>query len=155
MSNVDHSGTHSMKAMAGQSVIGLDTAEEIGKVKHFVVATDLHTIERLHVDGRRKKAVFVDWEDLESFGTDRVMVTSAGAVHESDSARDIDAAKGDVVPLGSRILDDAGYDLGTVADVIFDSATGDLVSVLASDGTEFPRDALHSLGSFALVVAAS
>ncbi len=143
-----------MKAMAGQSVIAIDTAEEIGKVKHFVVSSDMTRIERLHIDGRKKHATFAEWDDLESFGADRVMVSDSGAPSESEDDRDIDAAKGNVELIGARILDTAGFEQGTVADASFDTDTGSITSVLTSDGVEIPTAAIHSLGSYALVVDA-
>ena len=73
-----------MNEVIGQSVISMDSAEEIGSIKHFVVSPDVSRIERLHVDGRKKKAEFVEWDDLESFGNDRVMVSSSSEPHQSD-----------------------------------------------------------------------
>lgn len=145
---------HSMKSMAGQPVIALDTAEEVGKVKHFVVTPDVARIDRLHIDGRKSKATFADWESLESFGADRVMISTASAPSESSDERDIDAAKGTIELLGTRILDTAGFEHGPVADATFDSDTGAIISISTSDNTEIPAANLHSLGSYALIVDA-
>ena len=145
---------HTMNAMSGQSVVALDTAEEVGKVKHFVVSADMTRIERLHIDGRKKSAVFAEWDDLQSFGEDRVMVSGAAAPSESDADRDLDAAKGDIELIGSRLLDTAGFEHGTVADASFDSDTGSIVSILTSDGVEIGTQHLHSLGSYAVIVDA-
>ncbi|MEO6652267.1 MAG: hypothetical protein ABIP17_06385 [Ilumatobacteraceae bacterium] len=145
---------HSMKATAGQSVIALDSAEEIGKVKHFVVAPDVSRIDRLHIDGRRSKALFAEWSDLESFGTDRVMVTHADDPSESKDDRDIGVAKGDIELIGSRVIDTAGFEHGTVADGSFDADTGAITSVQTSEGTQIPQSSIHSLGSYAMVIDA-
>lgn len=145
---------HSMKSMSGQAVIALDSAEEVGKVKHFVVAPDASRIERLHIDGRKSKAMFAEWSDLESFGADRVMVSKAAAPSESSTERDIDAAKGHVDLIGARVLDTAGFERGTVADASFDADSGEITSISTSEGTEIASAAVHSLGSYALVVDA-
>ncbi|MGA9276126.1 PRC-barrel domain-containing protein [Ilumatobacter sp.] len=143
-----------MKSMSGQSVVAIDNAEEIGKVKHFVVAPDVARIERLHIDGRKKKALFAEWQDIESFGSDRVMVTAADAASGSDDDRDLDAAKGSIDLIGSRILDTAGFEHGTVADASFDADTGSIVQITSSEGGDVTADRIHSLGSYAVVVDA-
>lgn len=145
---------HTMQPMIGHSVIAIDTAEEIGKVKHFVVSTDVSRVDRIHIDGRKKKAVFAEWSSLESFGADRVMVTTAGDPSQSEDERDIDAAKGNVELLGSRILDTAGFEQGTVADATFDADSGEILAILTDSDVNISRDRIHSLGSYAVVVDA-
>ncbi len=145
---------YSMNSMAGQAVIALDSAEEIGKVKHFVVAPDASRIERLHIDGRKKKALFAEWADLESFGADRVMVSKADDPSEASTDRDVEAAKGNVDLIGARVLDTAGFEHGTVTDATFDADSGEIVAIGTSEGMEIASAAVHSLGSYALVVDA-
>lgn len=145
---------HTMKDMTGQSVVAIDTAEKIGSVKHFVVSSDGRAIERLHIDGRNKKALFTEWSDLESFGEDRVMVKAADAAAGSDDDRDIDVAKGNIGLLGSRVLDTAGFEHGTVADAIFDAGSGSIVSILTDDDDTIASDRIRSFGSYALVIDA-
>ena len=145
---------HTMKSMKGQSVIALDTAEEIGNVKHFVVSADGQRIERLHIDGRKKKALFTEWGDLESFGTDRVMVKAADATAGSQDDRDLDVASGDIELIGSRVLDTAGFEHGKVADGTFDSDSGAIVDILTDSDAAIDSRRIRSLGSYALVVDA-
>ncbi|WP_420452469.1 hypothetical protein [Ilumatobacter sp.] len=141
-----------MKSATGHRVVAIDTAEEIGEIRHFVVSADVTRIERLHVDGRKKKAVFAEWSDLESFGDDRVMVVSSGAPTESSDERDIEAARGHIELIGSRILDTAGFERGTVRDATFESETGEIVALVSSDEEEIPAGSVRSLGSYAVVV---
>ncbi len=145
---------HNMKAMTGQSVIALDTAEEIGKVKHFVVSADGQRIERLHIDGRKKKALFTEWGDLESFGADRVMVKAADATAGSEDDRDLDVASGDIELIGTRVLDTAGFEHGKVADATFDSVSGAIVAIHTDSDVAIDSGRIRSLGSYALVVDA-
>ena len=145
---------HSLASMKGQDVVAVDNAEDLGSVKHFVVSPSADRIERLHIDGRKKNAVFAEWSDLESFGADRVMVTSASSTHQAETDRDVDAAKGDIDLLGARILDTAGFEHGTVSDAQFESDTGRIVSITSSDGEVISSENVHSLGSYALVVSA-
>ena len=145
---------HTMKTMAGQSVIAIDTAEEIGSVKHFVASPDGKQIERLHIDGRKKKALFAEWDDLESFGADRVMVTAADATAGSDDDRDLDAAKGNIELLGSRVLDTAGFEHGEVADATFDATNGSVLSIVTDGDVAVDSGRIRSLGSYALIIDA-
>ncbi|MEP1126385.1 MAG: PRC-barrel domain-containing protein [Ilumatobacter sp.] len=145
---------HTMKAMKGQAVIALDTAEEIGEVKHFVVSADGRRIERLHIDGRGKKALFTEWGDLESFGADRVMVKAADATAGSHDDRDLDVASGDIELIGSRVLDTAGFEHGRVVDAMFDSTSGAIVSIVTESDVTVDSGRIRSLGSYALVVDA-
>jgi len=141
-----------MKSVLGNTVVGVDDANDIGLVKHFAVSPSGDRIERVHVDGRGKHAVFVDWDDLESFGGDRVMVTQSSAIAESDNQRDGDIARGSIDILGSRVLDTAGFEHGTVADVDFDGDSGKIESVRTSGGDSIDASKIRSLGSYALVV---
>jgi uncharacterized protein YrrD len=141
-----------MKAKQGQTVVTVDTAEDIGSLKHFVVSQAANRIERLHIAGRRSKASFVEWEDLESFGPDRVMVISADAPRHSDDDRDIEAARGKIELIGSRVLTTAGFKEGEVDDAEFDAETGAIVSITTTTGRRIEASAVHSLGSYALVV---
>ena len=143
-----------MNAKSGQPVIAVDSAEEIGTVKHFVVASDASRIERLHIDGRRSKALVAEWSALESFGADRVMVTSADEPSASSDDRDIAAAKGKIDLIGARVLDTAGFEQGTVADASFDADSGVITAVHTSEGIDIAQDRIHSLGTSALGVDA-
>lgn len=142
-----------MRSVIGQPLIAVDDAKQVGTVKHFVLSGRVDRIERLHVDGRGKNAQFLSWNDLESFGDDRVMVSRSGSLSAADDDRDRDAAGGSIDVLGARILDTAGFEHGRVGDADFDTDTGELVSIVAADGMRFPAAALRSLGSYALVVA--
>lgn len=142
---------HTMKAMEGQSVVAVDTAEKIGKVKHFVISRDASRVERLHIDGRTANSLFAEWGDLESFGQDRVMVRVASDPSKSDDDRDIDAARGKIEFLSTRLLDSAGFEHGTAADASFDAEDGHIVSVTSSDGEVIDAERLRSVGSYAIV----
>lgn len=146
--------THSMKSVSGQAVVAIDSAEEVGTVEHFVISPDGARIERLHIAGRRKKAHFAEWSDLESFGSDRVMVTRAQLVGGTDDDRDVEAAKGNLELIGARVLDTAGFEHGTVDDARFDATDGSITAITTSEGDEIPSDRIHSLGTYALVVDA-
>ncbi|MFN3255298.1 MAG: PRC-barrel domain-containing protein [Ilumatobacter sp.] len=141
--------------MKGHEVVAVDTADDIGKVRHVVVSQSGDRIERLHIDGRGRRSVFAEWDDLESFGNDRVMVKRADEASESDDERDRSSARGSLDILQSRILDTAGFEHGVVDDVTFDSDSGAIVGVTSSTGVQVSADDVRSFGSYALVVDGS
>lgn len=144
-----------VKSMTGQPVIAIDSAEQVGKIRHFVVSPDVSRVDRLHIDGRKKNAAFVSWEDLESFGADRVMLRSGAEPTPAEDERDDEAARGQIVLLGTRILDTAGFERGTVADATFDPTSGKIINVTTSEKDEIPASGIHSLGSYAMVIDAA
>ena len=144
--------TRTISTTLDRNVIAVDTAESIGSVTAFVVSPTVDRINKVQIGGRRKHALFADWTDIGSFGDDAVMVTRADAPSESDDDRDIDTAKGALDIIGARILDTAGFEHGVVSDVTFDDSTGDIVS-LTNGSDDFASEAVHSLGTYAVVVA--
>jgi len=135
----------------GRRVIASDSADTIGHVKGFVLDSAGRQIEAIHVDGRGKHALVIDWATVTAFGPDAVMVPS-----ESDRATVADnhqqsAVVGDVAMVGSRVLGVDGRGAGKVVDAEFDTETGAIVRVITDEG---PIDArrVSSLGSYALVV---
>ncbi|MCB1026718.1 MAG: PRC-barrel domain-containing protein [Microthrixaceae bacterium] len=135
-----------------RAVVAGDTADELGKIKAFIVDVGANRVEAVQVSGRGRKADIVPWERLR-FGGDAVIADSGDAPEQVSDDRDLDAVKGRVTMRGSRVLDTSGFELGTVEDVSFDSESGALVAVRTTDG-EVDASHLCSLGSYALVVDA-
>lgn len=135
-----------------RGVVAGDTADDLGKIKGFIVDVGANRVEAVHISGRGKKAEIVPWGQLR-FGGDAVIVETSDTPEQVSDERDIDAVKGKVSVRGSRVLDTAGFDLGTAEDVSFDSETGELVTIRTTGG-EVDASRLCSLGSYALVVDA-
>ncbi len=138
----------------GRKVIAVDNAEEVGKVKGFIVSTDGRRIDAIHVAGRGKRADVIPWSAVESFGADAVMSSSSGSTHRVDTEHDTMAVKGKISARGAKVLDTDGFEIGVVDDVMFDASSGELTGVLA-DGIRISSDRFRSLGSYAFVVDAS
>ena len=60
-------------AALGRSVVAVDTAENVGTVKEFVVDRRAQRIDALRIAGHRKKAKFLPWSSVGSFGSDAVV----------------------------------------------------------------------------------
>ena len=133
-------------------VVAGDTADDLGKIKGFIVDIGANRAEAVHISGRGKKADIVPWGQLR-FGGDAVIADTGDTPERVSDERDVDAVKGKLAVRGSRVLDTSGFELGTVEDVSFDSETGELVTIRATSG-EVDASRLCSLGSYALVVDA-
>ena len=135
-----------------RTVVAGDSAENIGKIRGFIVDPGANRVEAVHISGRGKRAEIVEWGRVR-FGGDAVIVESGDAVERVDTDRELAAVKGPLAVRGSRVLDTAGFELGTAEDVSFDTETGELVTVRTTTG-EVDASRLCSLGSYALVVDA-
>ncbi len=144
--------TDTFRNVAGRKVVASDTAESIGSVKGFVLDTTGRTIEAIHVDGHGKRALILNRSAVAAFGADAVMATASAEPSTIDNDHQKAAVKGVVSMLGTRVLSVDGRELGTVADVEFDTGSGAVVRVIITDQGSVEADRLRSLGSYALVV---
>lgn len=135
----------------GRPVVAADTAESLGEVKGFVVDPTASRVEAVHVSGRGRKAEVVPWTSVHSFGDDAVVAEQADSTEQVSTDYEKAAVKGKIAAVGSRVLSTAGFEIGTVEDVMFDTGTGELTGVL-TEGGRIAADRLRSLGSYALVV---
>ncbi len=146
--------SQSFRAADGRKVIAKNTAEEIGKVKNFVVDTTASRITGIQIGGRGGRAEIVGWSSINAFGDDAVIVEGDTVAREPDE-REKEAAKGDIKARGSKVLTTEGYEVGKVHDVMFDGSTGEIVGIMVGKKTLVPAERLRSLGSYALVIDAA
>ena len=143
--------SETFNASDGRPVVAVDTAETIGEIKGFVVDTMATRIESVHISGRGKKAQVIPWASIRSFGADTVMADMATAVEQVSSDHETQAVKGKIVARKTRVLNTDGFELGTVEDVMFDTATGELTGASTTQG-HLDGSRFRSLGSYALIV---
>jgi len=137
-------------AASGRTVISRTTAEELGKLAHIVIDVKRGQVASLVV-GKGRKALLIAWEQVSGFGPDAVMIADETALQEPRDDREQLAADGKLELLGKRALSDAGNNLGTVTDVVFDPDTGVIESIVLGDH-EQPAASLLGAGSFAVIV---
>lgn len=140
-----------LRDVLGLRVIAGDSAEEVGKVKGFVLDRTATRVERVHVGGRARKAELVDWTDIDGLAGDVMMVSAGGDVHRSRDESDSEQLGGDIQVLGARVLDTEGYVVGTIDDLRFDSESGEVLGVVTDSG-RIGSERIHSLGTYGLVV---
>jgi len=137
----------------GRPVVAIDTAETIGEIKGFIVDTTATRIESVHISGRGKKAEVIPWASIHSFGPDTVMADLATAAQQVSSDHETQAVKGKIVARKTRVLNTHGFELGTIEDVMFDTATGQLTGALTTEG-HLDGSRFRALGSYALIIDA-
>jgi uncharacterized protein YrrD len=132
-------------------VVASDTAESVGSVKGFILDPGGRRIEAIHIDGHGRHAAILDWSAVAAFGADVVMAHAGDNPSSVGSDHEKAAVKGAVTMLGTRVLTTGGAEVGTVADVEFDTDSGDVVRIFTDEGS-IDAARLRSLGSYALVI---
>ncbi len=145
--------TERFAAAAGRKVISRASAEELGRLTHVVVDVGARRVSSVIV-GKGRKARLVDWDRLSGFGPDAVVVDGEDALRPPADDVERAAASGDLDLIGKLALSERGNAAGTIDDVIFDPATGDLLSVVVG-GRERPAAELLGAGSYAVVLEAA
>lgn len=145
--------TDRLRPSLGRGVFGAGDEGRLGELKAIVVDQPPRRITALQVGGSKRSATFVDWSAVIGFGPDAVVISGADAVRDARDDREQATAKGSLVLLGTRIVDTAGFERGTVTEVRFDTGTGELVEIEGGD-QRWTADQLRTLGGYALVVDA-
>lgn len=135
----------------GTTVLSRDDAHELGRVRHLVVDVEQRRVTALHIDGRKKKALLVDWEALTGFGPDAVVVGPGDALRGPVDDAELMVVSGDRDWIGRRVLTDRGNGAGTVTDLEFDEGTGTLASLVTDEAT-LDSGRLLTLGPYCVVV---
>jgi sporulation protein YlmC with PRC-barrel domain len=125
-----------LSQLIGQATISVADAERTGRVKGVVVEGD-------RIVGIHNGDGIVDAAAIRSFEGDAL--TYDGSPRTVPEPADS--------PLGRRVLDDDGDELGSVADLELD-AEGTIGVILLDDGRTVPGVALRAIGSYAVIVAA-
>jgi uncharacterized protein YrrD len=142
--------SESFRAALGRRVVSRATAHELGTVAHLLTTVDCHQVATV-VIGRGKKAQLVDWVDLSGFGADAVMVGDESALRSPRDDRERRAGAGKLEVLGTRVLTEAGNELGVVDDISFDPSSGTVELLLVGD-LHVGADTVLGAGSYAVVI---
>ncbi|WP_293909545.1 PRC-barrel domain-containing protein [Deinococcus sp.] len=155
------------KEMIGRSIMALSSGTQIDKVHDLVFDHDANQVLALLVDegGWFRAAKVVPFEAVRSVGEDAVMIDDEShVVSARDDSRIADLLDTKIGLIGTRLLTTDGRDLGKIADVYFDEAsgkvlgyeaTGGLFSDLSSGRTFVPAPESISIGENAAIVPVS
>lgn len=135
----------------GTPVLSRDDAEQLGKVRRMLVDVGQRRITALHIDGRKKKALLVEWDGLAGFGPDAVVVAADDALRGPADDHELAVVSGDLDWIGRRVLTDGGDFAGVIDDVEFDASTGQL-TMIVTDRETFDVARLRALGPYGVIV---
>lgn len=136
----------------GTPVLSRGDAEQVGTVRRLLVDVPARRVTAVHVDGRKRKALLVDWDALAGFGPDAVVVGAGDALRGPED-HELALVSGDLDWIGRRVLTDRGDAAGKVRDVEFDETTGALRRVV-TDRDSHDAAALVALGPYCVIVRA-
>jgi uncharacterized protein YrrD len=134
---------------AGRKVVSTATAETAGMIDQFLIDPRTRSVIALELK-KTSGGDFLPWSGILSFGADAITIT--GSEEVTDATPEIAQIAGkDHRVLGKRVLSTGGDELGKVADVEFDPATGSITAlILESESVDGAR--LTGVGSYAVVV---
>lgn len=128
-----------LSQLIGQPTISLDNAENTGRVEGVEIAMG-------RVIGVRTSDGLVPSSAIRTYEGDAVTYDG------SPAALGVDAGKADS-PIGRRVLDEEGDELGRLADLEIEP-DGGVATILLEDGRSVSGAALKVVGSYAVIVAA-
>jgi uncharacterized protein YrrD len=136
----------------GTPVYSKASADEVGHVHHYVIEARTHRIAAVHVAGRRRNALVVDWANVVGFGPDAVVIDDGAHLRPAAGDYEQRVATGRLDLRGRRVLTDAGFDIGALTDVEFDEATGH-IELIETRRARVRGTGLLTIGPYAVVVA--
>lgn len=132
-------------------VVASSSAETVGRVDDLVLDTRAKQVVAVLVKKSQGEGDTLHWQDIASFGSDAVMVSGPDALqHPSAQVEELEDKRN--AWHNKRILDAAGRELGSAADVEFDQETGRILSLRIKRGGSIAGDRLIATGSYAVMV---
>jgi hypothetical protein len=128
-----------LSQLIGQPTISLDNAEQTGRVEGVEIAMG-------RIIGVRTNDGLVPSSAIRTYEGDAVTYDGLPATLGADAGRPDS-------PLGRRVLDEDGDELGRLADLSI-QPDGGVASILLDDGRAVDGAALKAVGSYAVIVAA-
>ncbi|HSK91212.1 MAG TPA: PRC-barrel domain-containing protein [Euzebyales bacterium] len=133
-------------------VYSKSSADEVGRVLRYVVDPRARRVVAVHVAGRRRKALLLDWAHVVGFGPDAVVMDDDEHLRAPAGEYEEGIAAGRMELRGRRVLTDAGFDIGPLTDVEFDEATG-AIERIETARAHVRGSGLRAIGPWAVVVA--
>ena len=127
------------------------SADEVGRVTRYVIDAGAQRIAAVHVAGRRRKALLVDWANVVGFGPDAVVIDDGDHLRPPATPHEEQVVAGRLDLRGRRVLTDAGFDIGPLVDVEFDEASG-AIERLETASARVRGGGLLSIGPYGVVV---
>ncbi|MFY1678780.1 MULTISPECIES: PRC-barrel domain-containing protein [unclassified Streptomyces] len=136
----------------GRAVMDLGTAETVGTVSACTVTPSPARVAGFRLKTRGRGHHTLEWEDIESFGSDEVAVDGPARIRDEKGIEPDRPSHAVHDPLGKPVLTESGARHGTVVDVEFDEKSGRVGHLLTAEG-QISGEELLGVGSYAVVVA--
>ena len=124
-----------LRHLIGLPVLEMETGTQIGEIGEALVNIEAAAVWGFVIHGKDCGSAegIVAFEDLSCLGHDAIMVKNHHVVHQIDSLSisDNKCYLRDLVD--KQIVTDSGLSLGIVADIVFDSGSGEIKSYQVSD----------------------
>lgn len=140
-----------MSDVSGRKVMDVTAAEDIGSVVAPIIQGEPARLAGFRVKGDRP---VLGWDDIRGVGADAVTVDGPDVIREASTDPESRATGIPIDPIGIRVLDEDGVELGTLDDIEFDPSTGAIEEFLVS-GTTHRADRFLGIGDYALVLRAA
>ncbi|OII64998.1 hypothetical protein BJP40_18615 [Streptomyces sp. CC53] len=135
----------------GRPVIDLATAEAVGTISTCTLAGSPARITGLRLKAKGRARPEVDWDRIHAFGSDAVTVDAGDRIRDERDIEPSDPAHSRHDPLDKPVLAETGAGGGTLMDIDFDEATGEVRHLITTDG-RITGDHLLEVGSYATIV---
>ena len=145
--------TANLSALYGRSVLDVSSATTVGNVRCGLVDAEDGTVEALVLDKTPGDGSILSWSSIKSIGPDAITVESAD-VFRVPGDGEKRAAKGDLDPIGKRVLTDGGEEIGELSDLTVDEDSGTVEGVTVGDH-HLPGTSIIGSGDYAVVVKQS
>lgn len=140
-------------SLRGVTVVDSNDATSLGSIVAPVMSFDGSAmIEAFVVDGSDGGRV-LPFASVSEFGPDAVTVDDRSSFRSPQDDPEREATLGAHRVVGKRVISDTGVDLGTAADLVFNTTSGACERIILDDD-DIPAGRLLGVGSFAVIVAA-
>lgn len=118
-------------------VLTFDTGEKVGEAKELLFDPENNRVLGLLIDegGWFKERRVVPFGEIKSIGPDGVIIPSADVIVSAKGNEELSKAmETNRIIAGARVFTESGKDLGQIADIVFDEATGQIAGYDVSGG---------------------
>lgn len=142
--------TVNLSELYGRSVLDVSSATTIGTVRYGVVAEREGRVKGLVLDGTPSEGSILAWSTIKSIGPDAVTVETPDELRQPAEGEE-QASKGDLDPIGKRVLTDAGEALGELTDLRVDEDSGTVEEVTIG-AERLDGSSIMGSGEYAVIV---
>lgn len=125
-----------LRGILGLPVLEIQSGIQIGEAQEVVLDIEKASVAAIIISGANwfAEAQGISFRDVCSCGRDAIMVCDREAVQQLVDLRDCAGIYRSGELFDKQIFTEAGFSLGTLADILFNEATGEITGYELSDG---------------------